>query len=890
MRLPLKSEKKALLGSSLPHARSALVSMQRRMRSDLVLRDSYCQFMEEYEQLDHMRALTAEEIREDSGTVFYIPHHGIWQRSDRKNKLRVVFNASRDTSTGLSLNDSLHSGPKFQGHIATIITRWRRHRYVFCADVQKMFRQILMDKRDCHLQRIVWSPSSDLPAKHFVLRTVTYGTACAPYLALRTLQQLGENEGHRFPLARELLKRDLYMDDFLSGSHDLETARSLRDQLIGLLRAGGFHLRKWVANEPGLLEDIPAEDRLRADWVQLSTDGPVCELGVIWDPVTDRFKFRPGVVDPPPSLTKRTALAEHAAFFDPAGWLTPLTLVAKIHNILRHNRLRHNTRSLEIEIRLGRETRDIAAVVYVRATHSDGKITTTILEAKSKLAPVKSLLPTTERRARMTIPRLELRATLIAAMLLKNAASALSVPPMSCHLWSDSQVALHWLRSDEPVGHDIIDNYVSHVQEISTGVTFHHVPTSCTPADVASRGTDSTKLALHPIWWHGPDWLTQPASEWPLEVNDTDRLECQHGSHVSCATVQIEDESLHSEKSHIDRFSTLDGLLRATTRIIRLLRRRETALPMSPITAAEFRQAFIACARITQRHVFSEELAQLSRGYQLKSCSQTKTLEPFLDNDGVIRVGGRLDRSSLPYDERHPILLPGPAHLAQLVIRWAHERSLHGGFRATYARALQKAWITGAKEAGVKSMKRHLQRVASPRRLTYEEFATLLVAVKATLNSRPLVLPSGDLGDLDALTPSHFLIGTSATSYPEPISVNGKLDQVSHWALIQAMRGHFWSRWSREYLNTLIQRPKWRKPQPNLQVGDFVVIADPSLLCPDGRWPLGRITAVHPGPDGTVRTATITTASGEYVRPVVKIARLPIPNTEGQLSKGSDSF
>ncbi|XP_058792665.1 uncharacterized protein LOC131665048 [Phymastichus coffea] len=374
---------------------------------------------------------------------------------------------------------------------------------------------------------------------------------------------------------------------------------------------------------------------------------------------------------------------------------------------------------------------------------------------------------------------------------------------------------------------------------------------------------------------------------------------------------------------------------------------------MSPITAAEFRQAFIACARITQRHVFSEELAQLSRGYQLKSCSQTKTLEPFLDNDGVIRVGGRLDRSSLPYDERHPILLPGPTHLAQLVIRWAHERSLHGGFRATYARALQKAWITGAKvrikrylrhctvcarlaartspprmaslpparvsparpfstcgvdyagpfhlcrnkgrgastvkgyvalfvcvctkaihlelagdlttasflgalqrfigrrgrpaeiwsdngtnfrgaalelrrllreaeidwgvvegtlakeginwrfippsapyfgglwEAGVKSMKRHLQRVASPRRLTYEEFATLLVAVEATFNSRPLVPPSGDLGDLDALTPSHFLIGTSATSYPEPISVNGKLDHVSHWALIQAIRGHF---------------------------------------------------------------------------------------------------
>ncbi|XP_058810030.1 uncharacterized protein LOC131675174 [Phymastichus coffea] len=286
--------------------------------------------MEQYEQLRHMRLLTAEEVREDSGTVFYIPHHDIWQSSDGGNKLRVVFNASRDTSTSLSLNDSLHSGPKLQGHIATIIARWRRHRYVFCADVQKMFRQILMDERDVHLQRIVWSPLCDLPSRHFALRTVTYGTACAPYLALRTMQQLGEDEGHRIPLARELLQKDLYMDDFLSGRPNLETAKSLRDQLVGLLRAGGFHLRKWVANEPGLLEDIPAEDRLRPDWVRLSTDGLVCELGIIWDPVTDHFKFRPGIVDPPSSLTKRTALAELAAIFDPAGWLTPLTLVAKI--------------------------------------------------------------------------------------------------------------------------------------------------------------------------------------------------------------------------------------------------------------------------------------------------------------------------------------------------------------------------------------------------------------------------------------------------------------------------------------------------------------------------------------------------------------------------------
>ncbi|XP_058803531.1 uncharacterized protein LOC131671257 [Phymastichus coffea] len=97
----------------------------------------------------------------------------------------------------------------------------------------------------------------------------------------------------------------------------------------------------------------------------------------------------------------------------------------------------------------------------------------------------------------------------------------------------------------------------------------------------------------------------------------------------------------------------------------------------------------------------------------------------------------------------------------------------------------------GLWEAGVKSMKRHLMRVASPRRLTYEELTTLLVSIEATLNSRPLVPSAGDLDDIEALTPSHFLIGTSATSYPQTSSTGQPLDRASHWELVQAMRSHF---------------------------------------------------------------------------------------------------
>ncbi|XP_058808559.1 uncharacterized protein LOC131674079 [Phymastichus coffea] len=866
VRLPLKPERATLLGDSLLHARSALFSMQRRMLADPTLRESYQEFMEEYVRLDHIRLLSESELQENRSTVYYVTHHGIWQRSDSGPKLRIVFNASRATSSGISLNDALHAGPKLQGHISTILTRWRRHRYVFCADVQKMFRQVLIDDRDIHLQRIVWSPTAGLPLQHYALRTVTYGTACAPYLALRTMKQLSDDEGEKFPLAREVLQQDLYMDDFLSGGHDLDTTENIRDQLIGLLAAGGFHLRKWVANDPALLEEISPDDRIRPSWVQLFAEGPVRELGVAWDPVEDNFKFGPGNPETSPRLTNRTALAELAGIFDPVGWLTPLTLVAKLliqdmwraklywdedlPKVWTDNRWISHFPGQELQLHAFSDAsrRVLAAVVYSRAAENGGRGFTTIIGAKSKLASIKSLMPASEKRARMTIPRLELRATLIAAQLLRNAAAALSVPLTSCHLWSDSQVALHWLHSDSPVGHDLIDNYVAHIQELAEGVAFHHVPTDCNPADVATRGIDATQLAHHPLWWKGPAWLPRPTSEWPKEEETVPLATTSPCLIAACAKIT-------TETDYIERFSSLGALLRGTARAIRILRCQEGLL--APVTANELRHAFVVCAKISQRRHFAEELARLSKDGSLQGCHQLKSLEPFISGDGAVHLElvsdlttasflgaftwfvGRRGRPAEVWSDNGTNFRGAALELRRLF----REAEIDWGFVEGELAKDGTSWkfippsaphFGGLWEAGVKSMKRHLMRVASPRRLTYEELTTLLVSIEATLNSRPLIPPAGDLDDIEALTPSHFLIGTLATSYPQISSAGQPLDRASHWELVQSMRSHFWARWSREYLNTLLQRSKWKSPQPNLEVGDFVILLDPTLLRPDG--------------------------------------------------------
>uniref|UniRef100_A0ABD2WML5 Integrase catalytic domain-containing protein n=1 Tax=Trichogramma kaykai TaxID=54128 RepID=A0ABD2WML5_9HYME len=182
----------------------------------------------------------------------------------------------------------------------------------------------------------------------------------------------------------------------------------------------------------------------------------------------------------------------------------------------------------------------------------------------------------------------------------------------------------------------------------------------------------------------------------------------------------------------------------------------------------------------------------------------------------------------------------------------------------------------GLWEAGVKSFKAHLKRTLGPRRLTYEEMTTLLVSIEAVLNSRPIGPVTDDPDDLNALTPGHLLIGTAPLSLPERRTTPPNLDSTHHWKLVQALRGLFWSKWSKEYLNTLQQRYKWQRPRENVKIGDLVVILDPTLMTSSGRWPLGRVVNVYPGQDGLIRVADVKTARGVYKRPIIKLATLPV--------------
>ena len=173
----------------------------------------------------------------------------------------------------------------------------------------------------------------------------------------------------------------------------------------------------------------------------------------------------------------------------------------------------------------------------------------------------------------------------------------------------------------------------------------------------------------------------------------------------------------------------------------------------------------------------------------------------------------------------------------------------------------------------MKGVKRHLKRIVSPVKLTFEEFSTVLTQEEACLNSRPLTPTTAPDDDgLTVLTPGHFLIGKPLVALPDPQLSYRSISLLKRWHLCQQLVRHFWERWQNEYLQTLNKYNKWRFPSRNVSVGDVVLVQETGTI--PTKWPIARVIAVHPGTDELV---TVRTPQGTYKRPVSKVAVL-LPN------------
>jgi len=545
-----------------------------------------------------------------------------------------------------------------------------------------MFRQIRVHPSDTEFQRIFWRSSPNSPPLAYRLLTVTYGTTSAPFLANRVLKQLARDEANRFPLASEVLENYTYVDDIMFGAEDIVLIRKIRDQLNQLLMAGGFSAHKWAGNDPCLLESIPNSERALSPDKTLEESPSFKILGIKWSPSSDHFRIRVKVEESS-DVSKRSFLSLVARIFDPLGWIAPFTVSAKI--ILQSLWLKKLewdtplsgdllTRCLEFQSQLndlvevsiprwtgeGSELQRVeihgfadasnsayAAVVYLRVESLLGSTRVSLLYSKTRVAPLKV----------QTVPRLELCAAVLLAQAVEFVRSFMNLTGVHVYCWTDSSIVLPWLSAVPARWKTFVANGVSEIHSTLPGASWRHVPTTMNPADCASRGISASELVGHSLWWLGPSWLRGPVEHWPFGATNADpgsELERRSEKHAHCSQADLEWQLPYE-------VSSWPRLLRITAyvqRFISRLRNPDVQNNSIFLTASEISQAKQYWIRTCQAASFPTELKHLMNNTLLNSRSSILSLNPHLDEDGILRVGGRLRRSDLNHDAKFPIILP----------------------------------------------------------------------------------------------------------------------------------------------------------------------------------------------------------------------------------------
>ncbi|CAG9102625.1 unnamed protein product [Plutella xylostella] len=676
--------------------------------------------MDEYIKLEHMVPVQAADI--DNPKAVYLPHHAVLRDDKDTTKVRVVFDASCKGVNNKSLNDDLLIGPKLQQDLRHILMRWRTHKICITADIVKMYRMVRVADENTHFQRILWRDAPDKPIEHYRLLRLTFGTACAPYLAVKSLQRLADDEKHKYPLAAEITKSDFYIDDLLTGCDTEEEALTIYNEMNDLMRAGGFDLQKWSSNNENVMKYI-SENKRADQEVPLKVNSLVKILGVCWNRDTDSFEYTLNMLEPRQPITKRHILSEVAQLYDPEGWIAPVIVVAKmiiqklwktgldwddsvegelleewltyrqdLSNIkhITIPRWSHNSTTSKTELHVFADASQAAygAAVYIRVVENEN-VYVSLITAKTKVAPVEK---------QISIPRLELCGAAMAAALISEVSQVLNINKENLHAWTDSTIVLAWLKGGASRWSTFVSNRVSTILNILDYEQWGHVATDMNPADYASRGLPASQLSSQSLWWSGPAWL----SENDINVSTPDIEDTHEEEKVKTLTALIntEDELIWTKFSNLQRMLRVISYCRRWLNLKEAKEKREKHTQF--ITAEEIKQTLESCIKQAQEIEFKDEIKQLKSEGSVPKKSKLRNLCPLLDEGGILRIGGRIQQSHTDYDTQHPIILPATSHLSRLIIVDAHQKTMHGGPQLMLNYLRSKFWIMRARDLSKK--------------------------------------------------------------------------------------------------------------------------------------------------------------------------------------------
>ncbi|XP_055527696.1 uncharacterized protein LOC129720267 [Wyeomyia smithii] len=692
--------------------------LEKRLERNPELRQQYNDFIREYEDLGHCREVKEAE---DPGNMdtYYLPHHAVLRPSSSTTKCRVVFDASAKMDPSkLSLNEVLQVGPVVQNGIFSITLRFRKYAYAFSSVIEKMYRQVFVAPEERRFLRCFWRSDPSHPLRVLELNTVTYGTACAPYQATRCLVQLAKEEGSEFPIGSRILTEDFYVDDALSGANTLEEALESQRQLKELLTRGGFHIHKWCSNSAEFLEHIPPADRERkVPFHEYGANEVIKVLGLLWDPDGDVLMIAnpPKCSFPDDELaTKRMIYSEVAKLFDPLGLFAPVIVMAKllVQQLWKisagwddpiDETIRENWATLRASLPdLGRihvprcvmfpnaiayelhgfsDASNVAygACVYLRSIFTNGSANLRLLCSKSKVAPLDDV----------SIPRKELCAAQLLSKLISQVVPALRMNFREVVLWSDSTIVLAWLKKPLDQLQTFVRNRIALIRKDTNEYRWSYVCSANNPADIVSRGKLPEDLKQNILWWSGPRFLC----EVEYDVEDTEEIL----ENLPELKVHVITMSAHDSFPFFGKFSSFRKIQRTMCYVLRFIRNckrpKSNRVKQVHLSIEELRQASEAIVKAIQQAHLGDEIKRVISN---QTCKRLGNLRPVYEN-GLLRVGGRLDRSVLPFAAKHQLILPDKDPVTKKLIRTLHMEHLHVGQAGLISIIRQRYWLLNAK-------------------------------------------------------------------------------------------------------------------------------------------------------------------------------------------------
>ena len=754
IKLPFRNQSMKL-PSNIQQGVQRLTCLKRKLQKNKRFKTDYVSFMSKLFDKGYAEIIPQDQMQRNDGKVWYLPHHGVYSVK-KPDKIRVVFDCSA-VYEGISLNSQLLQGPDLTNSLLGVLLRFRQESVAIQGDIEAMFHQVEVPEGDRDCLRFLWwrDGNLDQEPEHCRMKVHLFGATSSPSCCNFALQQAIQDYKDLFSsTVTSAMERNMYVDDCLLSVDTEDKAKSIIEDMSLLCKKGGFHLEKFVSNRKNVLDSIPEAERAK-DVKQWNLDGGTLTeraLGVYWLVDEDAIGFKISLTQQP--VTRRGILSTVSSVYDPLGIVSPFVMTAKIllqqlckSGVKWDDRITgtleklwiawftevqklesvklercykpidfHRVVSCQLHVFADASEVGMGVVVYLRLIDTHGRIHCSFVLGKARVTPLKAI----------TIPRLELTACTMAVKLSKVITDQLEYQIDAIHFWTDSMSVLRYIANTKTRFKTFVANRLTVIHDATTGDQWHYVRSEENPTDCASRGIPTVSRFLdYKPWLEGPEFLWKPESTWthtldPGSLDSEDEKEVKQNL-VMTTTVATPKglERLIERYSDWKRLKAAVGcFLKVKDHLKEKLSEKKEDVKEKKLsknvrlTPDVLERAEKALVGFVQRQHFQREFDDIEHKGVKKSSPLCK-LDPIVQ-DGVLRVGGRLSHSEIPYSAKHPTIIPKESKVARLLVEDAHRSTGHMGKNATLSVLRERFWIANSCVKSVISKCAICKRYQSP--------------------------------------------------------------------------------------------------------------------------------------------------------------------------------